>query len=74
MATGNQQRSIYSASPESRKFQMINCKIDCIFLQITVIVILCDTTNIDISHFLVKSEGRFYKNILSKCKRFRVTD
>jgi len=71
MATGNQQRSIYSGS---RKFEMINCKSDCIFLQITVIVKLCDTTSTDISHFLIKSEESVYKNILSKRKRFRVID
>jgi hypothetical protein len=74
MATGNQQNSIYGVSPGSRKFEIINCKIDCIFIQITVIAKLCDTTNTDISHFLIKSEGRDHKNILSKCKRFRVID
>jgi len=71
MTTGNQQKSIYSGS---RKYEMINCKIDCIFLQITVIVKLYDTTSTDISHFLIKSEESVYKNILSKRKRFRVID
>jgi len=53
---------------------MINSKIDCIFVQITVIIKLCDITNTDISHFLIKSEDSVYKNILSKRKRFRVID
>lgn len=71
MATGIEQRSIFSGS---RNFEMINCKIDCIFVQITVIVKLCHTTNTDIIYFLIKSEESIYKNILSKCKRFRVID
>jgi len=54
MATANQQKSIYSASSGSRKFEMLNCKIDCIFLQITVIVKLCDTTNTDYKPFSYK--------------------
>ena len=41
--------------PRSRKFEMINCNIDCIFLQISVIIKLCDTTNTDISHFVYKA-------------------
>jgi hypothetical protein len=44
-----------------QKVEIINCKLDCIFVQITVTVKIFGTSNTDKSSFLIKREDKLQK-------------